>query len=566
MTKSGGEQGIAPDQPVLSDRLLEQSLLDALEASPRKVRLGNAHVGAIGGDELFKLLKRYGYLTEEIATALRLLAARRMVIVDKKGTVAQLIDSPEERRELINTRITELETALHRFEVAMPHQDIREYRTKLLEVSQKVDRASSSRELELVHDEAMRLADRLDHVVSLEVDTARRLVTDLLLASERRVESGLASSERAVPGKNVMAASGGATDDNPWSRHAERLREELDTRSDEVSKGVTDLLGRGSWVLAEGDRTTGQLDKLDLFLAGHRELEAAWLVLSQHADAAVALASTVVEWTALLGLAERTRQQAETCATIFGTPTFSRQYEAIEADAPISIEPAMGPDQIAAATRGRLQMLEAAMHDWLTAQRDNFLTLRGEREQTLARLAGSRVSLHSSYDQHDPAASFANLASEVHTQLGLALLSLEAELTRVKGDLSYLYVIADIVPGTLPDPARLESAFSALRNELIADEFSSDLLASWTNRFDQLRVGLNEIRDSISVYLVKQEPTEREQTVLSLLQSGKSLELGNIVRAIVRSQGADITFDEVVSDVQSLFRKNQIIVKVERRQ
>jgi hypothetical protein len=116
----------------------------------------------------------------------------------------------------------------------------------------------------------------------------------------------------------------------------------------------------------------------------------------------------------------------------------------------------------------------------------------------------------------------------------------------------------------LPDPTSVEYEERALRDSL---EYSdSHILESWAEHFQSVCAQIETLQNQVSALLVKQTPTDTEGQILDLLNTGRSMELGEIVRWLAQKRGQqEFSLDQLVRDVEGLFQKNQIIIKLERR-
>jgi hypothetical protein len=251
----------------------------------------------------------------------------------------------------------------------------------------------------------------------------------------------------------------------------------------------------------------------------------------------------------------------DNCADTYSLPEFRDKFEALNQRVGHEIAAGRGFEYLPGLRR-ELEKLEQATQERISSQRDRFMALKMQRETLLNTLSSHRIGLHASFDHYRPLESQQNLEIEVGEQLERFMDELSSKLSRVKSDLSYLSLIAK--NPILPDTKRVEQAEHELQESLKGGD--TQMLELWAERFQHAQTQIEQLQDQISSLFIKQAPNAAEGQLLTILSANRPMELGEVVRHLAEKQGAQgFSLDQLVTDVQSLFQKNQIIIKLERR-
>ena len=76
---------------------------------------------------------------------------------------------------------------------------------------------------------------------------------------------------------------------------------------------------------------------------------------------------------------------------------------------------------------------------------------------------------------------------------------------------------------------------------------------------------IQEVEQSIRGILQKRPPTPEEEAVLQLLQDPRGTDFSAVIAGRLTKDSSKFSLDELVQTVVSLFKKNQIIIRLETR-
>ncbi len=527
---------------------LEQAILDALDASTAKTKVNGVLAGELGYDELNDLFRRQGYLATELQQALRLLKARRYLKLDeRKRKFARLIESPEELQHVINEKLEAIRNDLKLLDESVGDFDITRFSSQVAMLARRAERATGVSELEEVHLAVNRLRNEIDHQVETHNQIYKDQIQKILDDAQRNANSRLSVPE--------------ITHQSLWLPRSQALQSIVEVSVFTVSEVATELLESSKNLLDEARNAETSSSRLVILYRGQLTIHATFKRLKELLQKAYYNTEQFKVWNILLEMVIRVKREVDNCADTYSLPEFRDQFEALNQRVGHEIAAGRGFEYMPVLRR-ELEKLERATQERISGQRDRFMALKMQRETLLNHLSSHRIGLHASFDHYRPIESQQNLEIEVGEQLERFMDELSSKLSRVKSDLSYLSLIAK--NPILPDTERVEQVEHELQESLKGGD--TQMLELWAERFLYAQMQIEQLQDQISSLFIKQAPNAAEGQLLTILSDGRPMELGEVVRHLAEKQGAQgFSLDQLVTDVQSLFQKNQIIIKLECR-
>lgn len=535
---------------------LEQAIRDLLDASPRRLRQGGVEVGALAVEDIMLLGEQLGYRRKEIEFAIRLLEARRYITQDPRThKLTQLIESPEEHRALLDEKLQSLHDDLAVLRKAVSAFNVEKYSGQLASLSYRAEHAGEAHDLQALHAEAIRVRTEFNEQVERNIQAGRRSLTELIQTYEPYTQ-----------GQLVLPAASDSPPVAAWSRFLPALAAELQERTQTLAEGAANLVAQAQTLLKEVEGAETPLARLSKLHQGQIPILRLKSSLEKRREEAQSDLAALEAWRELLPLADRVQHEVETCAATYNMPTFRDQYAALEAL--VAARVAAGDAlPLAGQVRADLEHLNRATLDWIAAQREQFLDGKRDREKVLAELGGREVHLRSGFDHYRPSESLRDLDAEMREELGRMVRDLGRALDRVRGDVAYLGLIMHGQGRNLPDVRPAEKAVSETRASFEAQPgLDGQSLEAWAEQFRRARDAVRRVRRQVAEGLEQQPPTSREALVLDQLAPGRTLELGEIVRVLAQNGRSEaFSLAQLMTDIQSLFQKNQVIIKLERR-
>jgi hypothetical protein len=215
----------------------------------------------------------------------------------------------------------------------------------------------------------------------------------------------------------------------------------------------------------------------------------------------------------------------------------------------------------------QIQELQDQIDGWLRDRRDHFMESKQFYEETLKLFGVGRFNLHATFDPFDPATSRSSLYSEILEKTRQRVESLEQELNRYRTETLYAerVVCADV--------AEPSEQIRQARNELsrvkgqIHDECvrGQECFAALGDALSELSTAVQNVEQSLRGILQKRPPTSEEEAVLNVLQDPRGTDLSVVIASRLADDGDAFSLDSLMQMVTSLFKKNQIIIRLEKR-
>jgi hypothetical protein len=536
---------------------LEQLIRDALDTSAKKVVYRGSAVGALTPDEITQRGRRHGYLPVEVEYAIRLLEARRYLTLDSRTrSLVQLIESPEERRALLTEKLEAIREILKTLSAQVPDFNVEKYSAQVGALARKIERATDVQQLESFSAEGIRLRNDLDSQIQVAISRHQDSLTQLV-----------ETIRRAIRDNNLAPLDAVEVSRLPWGRYLSAIWKEIQISLQSAMQLANELIARGETIRREAETAASPANRLVTLYRGQVELKKLQPRAEEQIKETDRYVKQWAEWRPLPELAARVAREVENCANTYQMPGFRDDFARIENNLTIGITAGQALN-LAPSLRTDLEKLERAAREWIAGQRDQFMAAKQTREEILARLSGRPAPLRAGFDHYHPLDSYRNLEAEVQDQLDRLTNAVLQRLDRLQGDLAYLQLILDGQSRErIPDFRAVEAAMAGLLRPLTSSGATDTV--SLESRAAAIAAGqaqADTLHAQISGLLVKQNPTAAEASILDILPAGQTLELGELVRALAQRQGAEhFSLGQLMTDIESLFQKNQVIIKLERR-
>jgi hypothetical protein len=532
---------------------LETEWLGQLDGSRDKVRHGGIEVPAIPAEQLMRQARRNGYTGSEIQEVLRLLQTRRFVDYDqRKGLLLRTVDAVDDLRDAVAEQISNLEKQVQALAEGLP--DFQAGRYPLTKLRTNLAAAKERDEIEAVKGEVRQ------HSSDLSAFTAQRLAT----VKEKLQQEQNSLFELARQG--VPSWLGREFPVSPLQDLLEKQRrdlavayqaalDEIRQARDESVQGCNSIVGFGVQAVVKTNealiglskqsrrlrtRLTGYEDRRE-DLDGWRRVSDKALELNQKARNAEQLyhhADFLTEvdhlWATL-----RARFEAQSLAILGMHGEAAKQIET---------------------HRKRVVT-------WLESRREDFDRQCQTYQQALADV-GIEADLRVPFDQEHPTESYDVLTQSVGRAVSVHLGTLERRLVNLLQVARYGIQVQRL---SLEDAEsrihlaiqHVAEASNQITIEVLRDlkEFQVGVLAHMV-ALDKEECGLtSEVQQAI-------QPRAPEGTEVRLMElisantTGPQTDLRELILRLLDHGDAKVDLDALMSDLQSLFQKNQVAVHI----
>jgi hypothetical protein len=535
----------------------EHVFLEALRNSEEKMMKEQVELGTLDQYEGLDLLGELGYREQEIVFLIDMLKTRRLVDYDAKHQCfVEILESPEERREAILTVVSDL---TKRADILAEIPDFDET-WFLTETAQLAENIRACNDIELLEEYQNRLHQLRDRLVQFSGKWAEKIKVDF--EKTRHIVGQMMRA--SIPAELTRPPKS----DVSWIAELAQCRALLEDkyqRSISAFRSVESRITSGwnTWTNASPNDPHALVALYKANLVAQSELKEAQTEL----EATKGYFRSYTAWPNVLNAASRAYRDALGCETSYKEDQFKQSLDVVFVEIIRNFEDkrleALADHEMYA---DKIQEVQDQINEWLRDRRENYMGVKTFYEETLKDFGVGRFNLRSAFDSFDPDTSRDNLYSEVIEKTVNHMQSLEQELKRYRTEVLYAEQVVGIdvsEPSELLDQAleELKRAQGQMHEECIRREECFAVLA---DRLTVLQTSLNKVADSIRGIRQKLTPTARESAVLDLLEDPRGTDMRVVITNCLAGEDDEFSLDELMQVITALFKKNQIIIRLEK--
>ena len=536
----------------------EIAFMEALRNSGETLARGQVVLRVLDQHQGFDLLRGLGYRDEEIGFLLRMLKARRLVDFDaRRQYFVEVLESPDERREAILAALSDL---TQRAEVLAQIPDFDEARFSA-EASRLEEEVSACQDIEKLEeyqaqlsglrDVLVRFTRKWEHTIQSSFDRVRQETGTVLRAT--------LPADLTRPLKSDVGWVGELV-------HCQALLKDKYQRSSAAFRNVESRVTTAwnAWTSASFNDPEALLALYEANLAAQSELKEAQAEL----EAAGAYLRSYVAWSNVLNTASRAYREATGCTVSYKEERFQRELDTTFSEIAGRFQKKRLealPDHEMHAEQ--IKEVQGRIDSWLRDRREIFMEAKRFYEEKLKAFGVGRFNLHATFDPFDPETSRSSLYSEVLEKTLQHVQSLEQELERYRTESLY----AEQVVGA--DVSKPAEQIRQARDELaqvkrqVHDECvrQQECFASLGDALSGLSTAIQEVEQGLRGILRKRASTPEEEAILDVLQDPRGTDLSVVIASRLAANGDEFSLDALMQTITSLFKKNQIIIRLEKR-
>jgi hypothetical protein len=319
-----------------------------------------------------------------------------------------------------------------------------------------------------------------------------------------------------------------------------------------------------TWTSASPNDPPALLALYEANLAAQAEMKEAQAEL----EAAGAYLRSYMAWTNVLNNASRAYREATGCAVSYKEDRFQRSLDTVFAEIAERFQKKWLealPDYEMYAEQ--IKEVQDQVDEWLRGRRDTFMESKRFYEETLKTFGVDRFNLHAAFDAFDPETSHSNLYSEVLEKTLQRVQLLEQELERYRTETMYAeQVVGADVSETAEQIRHATDDLTDVKRQ------ANDECVQQRERFaglgeilTELRAAVRQVEQSLQGVLQKRNPTREEEAVLNVLQDPRGTDLSVVIASQLAKGGDKFSLDKLMQLITSLFKKNQVIIRIEKR-
>ena len=555
------EQG-SRENPTISIKFkmhqAEQDFDNLLRSSDEKIVRNHNELRVIDEKKGLKFLSDLGYRIEEIVQILRMLKTRRIIDYDKRrACFIEVLESPDERRDHILSGIADGRSKANILS-EIPDFEVEDYKTKFDRLEAESLNCTDVEKLEDYQTQLIEIASGLQQFIRLWAEKLRVEADKIRVEAEQIANSSL-------PEDLVTTLKGDVNWVGELTECQIILREKYQkglSAFKNISKQTASILK--AWGNASANEATAIVVFYTSINAQKVELGNARTEI----DSAKAYLHSFLEWSHVLNTASRVYKDALNCQSTYKHNEFKIESDKVFQNILQNLNnkrlEALANHEI---INAQLQKLQKEIDSWLRDRRDLFMQSKVTYENHLRDMGVDQFNIRATFDAFDPETSREILYEEVGEKLTQHILNVEQEFNRYSTEILF----AEQVFGS--DVSDVKKQLSEIRTQIskvkgmVIESYISDI-----SSFEQTHVlvvslinSIRVIRESIVGVLEKRPVNKDEESVLSLLQDPRGTDLSTVIVQRIGSEGELFLLDNLLKIVIDLFKKNQIIILIEKR-
>jgi hypothetical protein len=534
----------------------ETAFMEFIRASQEKVKHGINELRAVDTLMGITFLRNLGYRDIEIAIIIGLLKTRRLVDLDEKhDCFFEVLESPDERRDYILSIIHDIQSKVDIL-AEIPDFEIEEINARISHLQDEVTNCS---DIEALEDYQNKLVDLTNEINSFTKNWADKLISNF--------ETIKNETDQILHATLPDGLSNSIKSDVNWvgeltacqSLLKEKYQKCL-TAFKTINRQATE--DQKKWGNTASNQPKSLISLYSAVKTSKSELENAKLNLS----AARNYLQGFVSWDHVLNSASRVYKDALNCQSTYKNDTYKIEAEKIFE----RIVDNLSKKKLEALANhevfdSQLQKLQAKVDEWLRDRREQFMNMKIEYENSLKAIGIGQFNIRAVFDPFDPETSRGNLYEEVIDKVKGRIQELEHEFNRYTRDI----IFAEKVFGSdVSNPKERLTAAKESKEKIsvtesnIQDQSTYAILCADIKSLSEL---IDQISISIKGILEKRVASAKEEVILELLREPTGTDLSTLIVERLNTDGERFSLDEFLKDVIELFKKNQIIIRIEKR-
>jgi hypothetical protein len=215
----------------------------------------------------------------------------------------------------------------------------------------------------------------------------------------------------------------------------------------------------------------------------------------------------------------------------------------------------------------QLQGLQSKIDAWLRDRRDLFMQIKIGFENSIRDLGIGQFNIRVNFDPFDPETSREDLYDEVVEKIRDKIHEFEQEFSRYSTEVLFAERVFSSDVSTAKQQLHstkenIDKAKSMVTVDYVKDPSSYNTLC---NEISVLRNLLLKIGESVHGVLEKRPISSDEDVILNMFQDPRGTDLSTLIVQRLSLEGELFSLDALLKIVVDLFKKNQIIIRIEKR-
>lgn len=548
--------GRTADSPIrlrFQQHPLERLWLDQLESSDENGKIEGKEGPALYAIDLMRQAKDMGYLDDEIGQILRLLTSRKYIGMDqRRGLLVRLSEETGELKEQIEDKLNRLEADILRLKTTLV--DFEPERYPVARLRQQLAETTTRDELEVLMNEVRRVEGGVQKYATSRSEVQRAKFSDELSKLRDLVQYGVPPwlSREFTP--------------SPLQDLLEKQRQSYSGAYETVLRDMRQLATDSSETLQTLPESP--IDTIELLQKALPDLAKESDRLRTRQKSYGDLQGDLEAWHKVIAETTKLGEDMKSLGEKYGTHEWQEAMDALWQKQRTAIEAnLLDIPSLHRQFADQRKALSTRFNKWLQNRRDDYEQQRADYERALNQV-GIQLRLLIPYDEKNPRESYNALVETVQQYLVSFLHDLNRRLNQLQQKLRYAQQVqkanlADVgikVEGLLDE---LSSVQNKLSPELLREMHKAK--AEVLKPLGEIIAGEVAAADGVQQALRKRSPEAREEALLQsllVLSNANEVDLYSLIVRQLDHPDEPFDLDQLMSDLQALFQKNQIGVRI----
>ena len=553
----GPHDGSSPSKVRFKIHPAEQIFVDAIITSDESIKRDQLTIRAMDQHKGFSLLQNLGYLFSEIQIIFEMLKCRRLIEFDEnRQYFLEVLESPSERSEAIVAQLINLAKQAEILKVT--DFDREGFLAVVTKLREQVSTCDDIEKLEDYQEQLIPLREDLSQFSKKWSNKAEENFDGISHYSGKINNAGIPAditrsiqSDVSWVGELVQCQAllrqmyqNGIETFRELDRRAKRAWNKWENTSDYDMEALVSLYEENFSLTTEFKQAKLRIENAHSYLGSY------------------------LAWLTLLSISSRAFVDAIGCETSYSESIFRDELLIIFND----IEERFRDKRLEALPdhemySTRIKETQEKIEEWLRNRRLKFMESKAFCEEMLKTIGVERFNLHATFDTFDPGASRSSLFNETLEKIQEYVQIIEENNNRNYTEMLY----AKQVLGE--DVSELKNNIQDAREQLkeikksIDDECLRDkkCFAVLGEKVNGLRDSLQDTEKLLRGIFKKREYSSVEEGILEVLQDPRGTDLSLVIASQLAKDPENFNMDNLMEQIASLFKKNQIIISLIKR-
>lgn len=538
---------------------LEEKIRNWIRLSNNRIKIKGNILPALYGVDVFDKARELGYRDKEVSTAIELLKVRKHIDYEKiKDQIYEFPISIEDRKDHLKSKLHDLsEYILELKGIVGFDEDF--YKEEILKITVSInEKIENEEDCEIVQEKIYAQFRNINGFIQSKEGNISSKLSNILEEIQLIFKQGIPSLiTRSIEG-NV-----------PWISDLNGLRIMIMDKYNSVFKELRNLAASINKLLEDRGSERFGLKTFIKFFNRNIELKREFKNYKEELVATNSYYTKFEDWNKLVRITNDIFSNAQTCKELYNNSLFLNELEEIFKNLEINflekkLEGLVDHEIFSI----EIEKVGKKIEVWQRTQRETFLSEKEKYQEMLLKIQISERMVRQTFDIYDSKGSFEKLYEEIYEKIKEeSINTITKDLKDFNNEILYSINILE------KDLSELKGRVEKIKNEFqtIKKQFSIDTIKdfkefdSFCNKIMQLIEHIREIEKNLRGVITREQATKDEEEILEIMKDPSGEDLKKIIIKYAEKNPKRFNLSLILKLIVSLFRKNQIIMKIIKR-